>query len=198
MLRQLTVLFDEGNKAAAKDTAVKLRVLLHDTSKSTSLLRQLGVKKAFRYLDTAGAADPNNLFPTWGLIKVKLHVGPADDSAEYEASLDNSSKRTGDRYLDFNEWWSRIVIKDIQGNELSRKDLVMLLAHEEGGAHVQPRPGKEYHAISKENTLLGVARFAEDRPPQSVGGRPIEESVRQIAYEVLRTFDEQPGIFANL
>jgi hypothetical protein len=46
------VRFDEGYHHEWKRLAVALRVLVHDTAKSASLLSQLGIKDALAFLDT--------------------------------------------------------------------------------------------------------------------------------------------------
>ena len=52
--------FDKGNEAEAKRLANHLRILLHDTKNSTSLLEQLGKKNKMRYYDSAWKFDPKN------------------------------------------------------------------------------------------------------------------------------------------
>jgi hypothetical protein len=178
--------------------AVKLRVLFHDTPHSVSLLKQLGVKDSFKYVNTADPIHPDNLYPSWGLIIAHLQTKQnGSNIAEYEAPLDNIPPYKLGRYLGFDDWWSNTIMKDIKGNEFSRQDLVMLLANKEGGADVDPMPDKKYNEITEEHTLLGVAQFPEDSA-RSLDGRPLEESVRQIVYEALKTFDEQPDVFARL
>lgn len=158
MLRTFAVLFDGGNKVTAKDMAVKLRVLFHDTKWSVSLLKQLGVKEKFCYVDSALPIDVRSVSPAWGLVLVHQINGlEGRESIQYEAPLDNLSPRRVKPPLNFNEWWSTKIIKDSQGNQLSRED---------GGL-------------------------------KNVNGSPVEESVRQIAYEVLRTFDEQSEVLRN-
>jgi hypothetical protein len=51
-LRTSADAFDRGVLSEYKRIALVLRVLLHDTSQSRSLLEQLGVKAGLRFLDT--------------------------------------------------------------------------------------------------------------------------------------------------
>jgi hypothetical protein len=56
--------FDRGYEAEAKRLAVTLRVLLHDTPQSHSLLDLLGVKDQIRFTNTAAEIEPDNVLPT--------------------------------------------------------------------------------------------------------------------------------------
>jgi hypothetical protein len=51
--------YDAGFEGEAKRLAVVIRVLLHDTAKSRSLLQSLGIKHTLRYNDVVGPV-PNN------------------------------------------------------------------------------------------------------------------------------------------
>ena len=55
--------YDHGFEAEAKRIAVSLRMLLHDTSASHSVLEQLRVKRAIHWVDTADPINPRNLIP---------------------------------------------------------------------------------------------------------------------------------------
>jgi hypothetical protein len=56
-LRRGAKSFDEGSMAEGKRLAVVIRVLLHDTKSSTSLLKHLG-KKDILFYDTSIDYDP--------------------------------------------------------------------------------------------------------------------------------------------
>ena len=67
--------FDKGSFAEAKRLATTLRVLLHDTSQSKSLLGLLGIKNQLNYLNTATPYDSSNLLSHHGLVG--LMIGPS-------------------------------------------------------------------------------------------------------------------------
>jgi hypothetical protein len=52
-LKRSCALFDVGHEDEAQRIAVTLRVLLHDTRNSASLLSQLGMKSTLQFVDTA-------------------------------------------------------------------------------------------------------------------------------------------------
>jgi len=75
---------------------------------------------------------------------------------------------------------------------LSRRDLVLIMANEDGGGHVDPQLDTEYEALTVDNlgTQLefgvGIDKtMGGDIPP--VGGDVAAASVRQIAFEILQT-----------
>lgn len=52
--------FDSGFESESKRLATTLRVLLHETNRSHSLLDQLGKKATLKFFDTAYPVDPDN------------------------------------------------------------------------------------------------------------------------------------------
>ncbi|MEW6655206.1 MAG: hypothetical protein AB1394_17290, partial [Bacteroidota bacterium] len=104
--------YDDGFKSEAKRLAVVIRVLLHDTGNSTSLLELLD-KKNIQFYDTATDYNPNNLMSTLGLIMTK--VGP--NGAEYVPPLDfGSPSRYIKGKISFNDWWNKIIFVDQSKN----------------------------------------------------------------------------------
>jgi hypothetical protein len=61
--------FDEGFEGEAKRMAVVVRVLVHDTAHSKSLLSQLGLL-GLAFYDTAKDWDPRNLLSHHGLVSL--------------------------------------------------------------------------------------------------------------------------------
>lgn len=73
-LRESCVRFDEGKTAYAKQASLNLRVLLHDTGASRSLLGVLGLKTQIRFLDTAGQMLESNLATSANLVTMRLTI----------------------------------------------------------------------------------------------------------------------------
>jgi hypothetical protein len=97
LLRLVCYNFDEGHEVVAKHIAVSVRVLVHDTGASHSLLSQLGMKD-IGYVDTAHPFDPDNLLSYFGLISIEMGPG----GTRYIPPLDG--RGTG-RRLRFQAWW---------------------------------------------------------------------------------------------
>jgi len=88
-------------------------------------------------------------------------------------------------WLDFDDWWSETIMVDDRRNQLSRRDLVLTAANQDGGAHVDPSLDERYARITKENSLAWVRQTPS-------GAQPIphaeKAALRQIGHELLRTF----------
>jgi hypothetical protein len=123
--------FDRGFEDEAKHLAVVIRVLLHDTGSSHSLLGLRGVKDSLAFLDTAVPIIPDNLLPTIGLASLRVTTGVG---AAYVALLGNRPCQPGEK--PFITWWNDPVTKDNVGRLFARRDYVLNVANEEGrGTH---------------------------------------------------------------
>jgi hypothetical protein len=172
--------FDDGFEAEAKRIAVTLRVLLHDTGQSHSLLHQLKVKDRMMFLDTADPIHPRNLAPTPGLVMMKMTARADGSDGRYVAKLDMS--RTSS-LKGFASWWTDPVMK-VDGT-WSRKELVLTLANQEGGAHVDPALNDRYVSLARNNGIGFMTVTEEGEAPFE--GSAVAAAVRQIAYEVSLT-----------
>lgn len=176
--------FDEGSEWEAKRLAVSIRVLVHDTKRSHSLLQQLRLKSQLEFHEITTPDQPGNLMSYHGLVGVLFGAG----SASYYARLDDGppypTKRTP-----FENWWNRCVLRDAHGSQFSRKDLVLTMANKEGGAHVDPELNAEYARLSRDNSLGW--HFSDGSEPRDWSRDPVPHSVRQIAHELLKTLHEQ-------
>lgn len=169
--------FDEGRDGEAKRLAVTLRVLLHDTEKARSLLSQLG-RKSGLFWDSAGPDNPRNLLPFGGLVGMR--IGPAD--GRYFALLDDTPIG---RHVAFDEWWNAVVFRDqSRTTTLSRRDLVLTAANQDGGAHVDPALDERYARFARDNAM-GWS-YSDGQTEKPMDGA-VGVAIRQIAHEVLRS-----------
>lgn len=116
--------FDQGDLAEAKRIALVIRVLVHDTAMSHSLLAQLGVKDSLAWADSAPVIDndPNIVGRSPGLTAMGLGADGIAFSARYMDSIEQSNTT---RYVSFSDWWERPVILDSNDAEFSRKELAL-------------------------------------------------------------------------
>jgi hypothetical protein len=63
--------YDAGNSSEAKRLAATVRLLVHDTDKSTSLLGQLGLKD-LAFVDGGDTPSPTNILTTAGLTGMQI------------------------------------------------------------------------------------------------------------------------------
>lgn len=180
--------FDNGFKGEAKRLATTIRILVHDTRNSASLLSQLDSKDTDFY-NTALPHNPNNLLPHMGLMGMKI-----DSSySGYWAPLDDGPPiRYRNPWVSFDTWWTGTIVIDDKQNQFTRKDLVLSVADQDGGAHVDPTLNEAYAKLSRENSMGWK---------HNVGGveNPVPDphlvSIRQIAHEMIRTIQKK---FPNL
>ncbi len=183
--------YDSGFEDEAKRLAVAIRIIVHDTNVSTSLLNLLN-KKNIRFYDSAFPYRPQNLIPYSSLIMMKK----SGEKASYVAPLDGGADtRSGTRKVTFNVWWDGVfVVKDRHGETFTRKKLVLSAANKDGGAHVDPQLDEAYANLSRFNAL-GWKVFRKDIE-DDFSNSPVLPSIRQIAHEVLKTLgDEFPELF---
>lgn len=180
-LQSSAISYDNGFTGEAKRLAVTVRVLLHDTNRSKSLLKQLGMK-AMTFLDTSTNFDPKNLVSHSGLTMMKSSSQgqmfvpkctlPPKPGVEYP-------------YVSFDNWWNKLVVVDSKKNQFTRRDFILYLADKEGGAHVDPRLDEAYVALTRHGSLGWNAI-------SNGSSLPLIEtaSMRQIAYELLASLKQ--------
>lgn len=179
--------YDSGFEGEAKRLAGTIRVLLHHSRTSHALLEQLGILSSSRFFDSALPNPPGNLSTYSGLL-VMAHL---KDGANYLALLDDHQIGPGE-WVSFSNWWSCTVFVDSSKRGITRKDLVLSVANQDGGAHVDPALNQAYADLSRSNSLGWMRRRHGDARPM---GPPHLAAVRQIAHETLKTL--RPGYTKN-
>ena len=186
--------FDSGGEHESKRIATTIRVLVHDTKNSVSLLKQLEYKDSLRFLDSSLPIDPEIVDPVkkiWRLNGLPGLVGieVVSMKAKFIAPLklrDGSGGQTS-----FSEWWENGCIPTDEEKRYSRKDLVLWMANKEGGAHVNEKIDRAYKKLSISS--LGMS-FSIGGVKKGFDNSPAEASVRQIAWEILDTFKQLPSL----
>jgi len=167
--------YDRGGFAEAKRLAVAIRVLVHDTDRSKSLLAQLDMK-AGQFLDTAPEQPPALLSSYTGLAGIRAQPGPA----AYVPNFDAYSARR----VPFDEWWTKkTILMDLKRRGANRKRLVLTAANQDGGAHVDSELDDIYADLSRTNSM-GTSHQLGEQPARSILGVD-HASIRQIAHELL-------------
>jgi hypothetical protein len=182
--------YDRGYEDEAYHLATSIRVLMHDTGASHSLLGQLGVKDTLAFMDTAAPINPANLATTPGLVVVKMESDPPNPVvASYAAPLGILSPRRKNRPKPFAPWWNDAVTKDSQGASFARRDYALTIANKEGSGHVDPLLKEDWANLTRDNTLGWKVKTSEG--DERSAGSPALGCVRQIAYEVDQTLRTQ-------
>ena len=182
-LKRSAAAYDEGFKSEAKRLGVVVRVLVHDTGQSRSLL-SLVRKKTIRFLDTSVPPNPRNLLSHQGLTLMSL--GPS--GAEYvpRCLAPPNPMLPPPRWVGIIDWWRGVVLLDEAKRAFSRKDLVLALANKEGGAHVDTRLDAQYAALSRHFSMGWW--FSTESSTEPVADIELA-CVRQIAHEVIASLE---------
>ena len=181
--------FDQGQHSEAKRIATTLRILVHDTKHSKSLLEQLGRKTTTLFVDSADAPVTDSVVSYHGLVIIE--VGP-DGHMTPIAPLDlpNASERPR---VEFERWWNSPIFIDAKQKRLSRRDLVLTIADQDGGAHVDPVLESTYADLARQNSIGWEIR------DEGTSSRPLSGieliAVRQIGHEILKSL--LPGYVKN-
>jgi hypothetical protein len=173
--------FDAGNTSEAKRIAAVLRVLLHDKGRSQSLLAQLGIKETSLFIDSADPPEAGSVVSHHGLVAIEMSdSGPARALAR----LDLPRAPTYPR-VPFSEWWEATVFIDRRQGRLSRRTLVLAMAEQDGGAHIDPTLEETYADLSRRNSMDWQTVLPNGEREPIDGMERI--AVRQICHEVLKT-----------
>ena len=173
--------YDDGREGEAKRLALAIRVLVHNTNSSKSLLGLLGMKSV-KFYDTSIPDQPGNLMTYAGITAMLIGGG----TARYVAPLDQLPPQEPPSWVDFGEWWNRIIFSDVGKRETTRRALILAVANKDGGAHVDPKLDEKYAELSRRNSLGW--RYAGPRGDLPMEG-PELAAIRQITHEVLKSLN---------
>lgn len=130
--------FDQGHEYEALRIAVALRVLFHDTKFSTSVLSLLEQKGRI-HLTSISPAVPENLDPS-----INFYLGiPLIFGDTIRPNLNSGCPPMS---LTVHDWLARPVMFN-GGVWLTRQDVILKAANEDGGAHVDPIPSGKTKAM---------------------------------------------------
>ncbi|RXZ51639.1 hypothetical protein [Agromyces binzhouensis] len=175
--------FDTGVHAEAKRLAIAVRVLAYDTAVSTGLLTRMGVTQVLPWADGTIPGGPRVVRRAKELgvapVGSLLTVIPSEADATWAPAF--SQVPLGPHRVGFTYWWQVPRIFDNRGTEASRREVVLWLAHHDGGAHVDTLPDA-YRAIARGSSVgdffSRLGRSAKDDSPVPAAMRQIAEEVR--------------------
>ena len=130
--------YDRGDRVEAIRIGTSLRVLLHDTAKSTSLLKHLGATDV-PLLSTSPEIGPGTL-----AIEGMATIVITSAGMTFEPPLDRTSRK---RLLPAPQWWKEPVTIVDAGVRVSRRDIALVAANKDGGAHVDATLTAEYQKL---------------------------------------------------
>ena len=136
-IRNSASAYDAGHSEEALRIGVAIRVLLHDTKFSNSLLNQMGQKESLKLITTAKEIPEDFL--------AELDFGECLAGMVIGSSIEYSPVPDGMPTVSCVEWWAQpVFIRDKV--VYTRKDVVLSAANKDGGAHVD-EPDEKLQAL---------------------------------------------------
>lgn len=179
--------FDLGAEIEAKRLATSLRVLLHDTAASHSVLEQLGEKHAMRWPSNLiepeappvpGAVSVESSYPGLAIMGTPFDGGNPVWVPYYETEdVDMASS------LSFDGWWKASVMHDGTGHGFSRRNFVLVVANKDGGSHVDGS-GLPADFAALASGSIGWSSGMSDDSMKPFTDSPAPAALRQVAEEV--------------
>lgn len=170
-------LFDDGYTDEGIRIAVVIRVILHDSRHSISVLKHLNAT-TINLLSTTHE-PPENTYSYFSMGMILLGVPKAKYMPQLEKSKINE-------FITVNKWWNQVVLVLEGKYRITRKMIALDAANKDGGAHVDAVLPARYKALSTPGAF-GV--FSNDVDED----RPVSEShlvtLRQMAYELINSPD---------
>ncbi len=171
--------YDHGFIDESVRIATVIRVLIHDTPKSISLLRHLRATNIELISTVEPTEIPEGAYTAFAMGTWVLSSG----GSKWLPFLENSQFRIP---LPVNVWWTQVVYSDFR-YRLSRKDIVLAAANKDGGAHVDRDLTPAYAALAERGSL-GIFGYGKRDDPARVEV-PIENGhlgyLRAFGYELL-------------
>ncbi|HBD7396235.1 hypothetical protein [Legionella longbeachae] len=181
-LKQSSQQYDKGHVNEAKRIANVIRILVHDTKNSKSILNQLELKDKSIFLDSAQSYNPNNLLTSACLVSMQF----SNIGGTVEKRVIPLLNRThGKGLINFDLWWNQIILDD-KNRTYTRKDLILEMANTDGGAHIDPQLNEAYYNLTRNDSMKWLV-FANN------GTEYLRDfclaSIRQIGFEMCETLD---------
>ncbi len=135
--------------------------------------------KNMSFIDTSTGYYTTNLLPTFSLTQIRMFRTNEGTDAEYIPLYDTENIRK----VSFETWWNNIICDKLK-NTFSRKNIILSLANQDGGAHIDEGIERDYYKLTRENTMGWVINN-NGKETQMEGVHL--SAVRQIAHEMIRT-----------
>jgi hypothetical protein len=179
-LRRSCESYDAGFHDEAIRIATTIRVLIHNTKSSTSLLKHLNATT----INLLSTAEEPSMQTVMYIGLGMMRTGPG--KAEYYPQLGDGPPIN--TLVPVSEWWTQVVMV-LNGVRISRKDIVLAAANKDGGAHVDAKLSAEYEALARDGAVGSFVYQMEG----SRTSAPIQNahlvSLRQVGYELLHSPD---------
>jgi hypothetical protein len=170
--------YDQGHIDEAVRIATVIRVLMHDTSASVSLLKRLNALDIL--LASTVVTDPQ-IKPVFMTSMGRLRITATETTRT--ANTDPAALQI---QIPVAEWWKQVVY--VYGSvHATRKRLVLAAANKDGGAHVDSTLTEEYEALM----MTGQRGWFYYSPTSDDRFEPVKNEhllyIRQMGFELLNS-----------
>jgi hypothetical protein len=179
--------YDNGSEWEAARLATTVYTLVHDGGSILSILTQLGLRAALRFVSTGRPQVPPNMKLSFSSPPL---TGFRADSAGMRCvpqfTIGNKAPTT---LVQFETWWTKEDIERTHPTgapELTRRRLVFALRHQDGGSHVGALTDSAYVRLKAGTGMFGNA--ADGSPRAMI--EAASAAMRQIAWEVTETLGQ--------
>lgn len=179
--------FDRGEIDECVRLAVSIRVLLHDTQKSTSLLSHLNAKDIF-LTSTCERIPETAITSSSTMVFTQVMRTPNGVEAKICASLGDGPPISF--HMKANDWWNQTIVVLPKGADrrVLRKDIVLVAANKDGGAHVDTQLTPQYEILKQRGGTLQFVYSKIDGVEKKIEFEDIHAHlIRQMAYELLNS-----------
>jgi hypothetical protein len=172
--------FDAGRLEEAVRIAQALRVIFHQTGKSTSLLKHLGAT-TINLLTTQEEIGPEQEHRV-GLSDFRCQLINGEIKTEYGPTLSLEHARP----VPVSKWWNQVVVVLDARTRITRQSLTLDAANYDGGAHVANKLPTRYGALAdvEQSALTFTVNGAAHQVPALEAKYVV---LRQIGFEVLNS-----------
>lgn len=184
LTRQLSFLlrscqsYDAGFHDEAVRIATVVRVIIHGTGSSTSLLKHLGATNISLISTVSELTTEVVSFVGMGRYRVGFGEG---------SFLPQLGDGWMQKNLPVSEWWSQVVMVLDSKHQITRKNIVLAASNKDGGAHVDARLTDEYAALAKDGAVGSFVYTTQgNRDEKSINNAHFV-SLRQMGYELLNS-----------
>lgn len=222
LIRDYCKFLDQGKMHFSKPLATAIRVLVHQTNSSTSLLKHLNVLDSMSFLSTSKKYETEDdiiilvtLITAAEKVKIKRDKIIKKETI-YVPNLNKNNNKT--RWLGYEDWYkneSILISNEITDEGLvplytaksdrliaSRMSIVTFFSNKDGGAHIDRKSEKALYRLSKNissfdyrNTKpLNTYKRGDRHVPGDPIKYPLQAALRQIAHELLLSVDKQFGL----
>jgi hypothetical protein len=180
--------FDQGEWEEAIRIATSIRVLLHDSTRSTSILKHLNAKNINLFSTCVNPVENNNTSNMQCFCGFAMGIIILGPQPSYGPDLSDFSPNSS-VLLPFDKWWEQIVWPLSPEYQLTRRFLILTAANKNGGAHVDEQLPEEYKKLANE-TFGAITAKSKGKIyyEQNVVNMHLV-SIRTIANELLKSPD---------